>query len=182
MPPACPGLTLRDAHPQDHAQLAALLLAAYDEYRPRFPPTLWEAYARDLTNISARAPYSTAILAETGEALVGTVTFYPQGDRGETWPATYAAVRLLAVAPDRRERGVGTALMAECIRRAQRLGRTHLGLHTTPLMAVARSWYQRMGFQRRPEHDLRYGPVVIEGWALELNGAGSRVSDAAALA
>lgn len=101
---------------------------------------------------------------------MGAVTFspgisvYPQAGGGDHWPETHASLRLLAVSPEARGVGVASVLMAECSRRALALGRTHLGLHTTQLMQVAK----RMGFQRVPSQDLQYGPMTIEAYELDL--------------
>ena len=78
-------------------------------------------------------------------------------------------MRLLAVAPAARGRGVGAALMRECIRRARANGATVLSLHTTDLMRVAKAMYERMGFVRATELDFRPAPgIVIQGFRLDL--------------
>jgi GNAT superfamily N-acetyltransferase len=54
------------------------------------------------------------------------------------WPQ----VRLLAVAPPGRGRGVGAALMQECVRRARAAGAPVLALPTTELMRAALRLYR----------------------------------------
>lgn len=169
-----PELSLRDATPDDYPAAVAVLLAAYDEYRPAVPTDLWQGYAKDIANVAGRAATSTLILAERDGVLVGAVTFapgisvYPPAGGGDHWPETHASLRLLAVSPDARGGGVARVLMTECIHRARALGRTHLGLHTTQLMQIAKQMYQRMGFQRVPSQDLHSGPMTIEAYELDL--------------
>src|SRR5204862_7553902 len=87
--------------------------------------------------------------------IVGAVTYYPDGsgDSHAGWPGRWAVIRLLAVHPDARGRGVGRLLTEECIRRARASGAPAVGLHTTVFMSVARAMYERMGFVRMPELD-----------------------------
>jgi len=78
-------------------------------------------------------------------------------------------VRLLAVAPEARGKGVGVALMRECVARARASGAARLTLHTTEMMQAAVRLYERMGFVRAPEIDFRPAPgIVVKGYRLEL--------------
>jgi len=168
MSPDSPAIVVRDARPDEFAAVGALMLAAYDEYRPMAPPDLWEPYAQSIADVQSRAADSTLIVAEVGGELAGAVTYYPDGSRGENWPTDHAAIRLLAVHPNHRGLGLGRVLMQEAIRRARADRRRCLGLHTTSLMATAKAMYLRMGFTRRTETDMQYGPIAIEGYSLEL--------------
>jgi len=61
--------------------------------------------------------------------------------------------RLLTVDVAARGRGVGAALVRECIGRAA----GHLLIiHTTQWMEAARRMYERLGFDRRPDRDVAY--------------------------
>ena len=103
----------------------------------------------------SRRAHATLIVAEEGARILGAVTYYPDGScEGHAgWPRQWAAIRLLAIHPEARGRGVGRALTAECIRRARADGSRAVGLHTTEFMAIARAMYERMGFVRAPEFD-----------------------------
>ena len=74
-------------------------------------------------------------------------------------------LRLLAVSQDARGKGVGSALVKECVRRARLMGATELGLHTSRSMRAAMRLYLSMGFERAPERDfLPPGGEVVEGY------------------
>jgi GNAT superfamily N-acetyltransferase len=108
--------------------------------------------------------------------MVGTALLYPAGarvrrpDGGEVvfeWPE----IRLLAVAPAERGRGVGSAIVRECVRRAREAGAGAITLHTTDFMRVAQRMYERMGFARAEELDFRPAEgVVVKGYRLVLGG------------
>src|SRR6202008_4590693 len=93
------------------------------------------------------------IVAEQDDTILGTVLLMPAGTvlttpDGAAVTLTYPELRLLAVAPATRGRGIGAALVRECLRRARESGATALTLHTTDMMRVAMGMYERMGFAR----------------------------------
>src|SRR5206468_10092628 len=74
------------------------------------------------------------IVADDEGTLIGSVLLYPpsvQAYGDLAGAARNPELRLLAVAPEARGRGVGRALVEECVRRARREGAAALGLHTS---------------------------------------------------
>mgnify|MGYP001615023020 FL=1 len=162
---------IRDARPDELDEAARVMLAAYQQYQASFPPGRWDAYAADILDVRSRLPHAELLIAEEAGRIVGAVTFYPDGSRSavEGWPPTWAGVRLLAVHPDARGRGVGEALMRECMARSRKRGVNTLGLHTTRIMAVAQRMYERMGFVRAPEYDFHPAPrIVVMAYRMKL--------------
>jgi predicted N-acetyltransferase YhbS len=159
---------IREAAATDRQAIHDVTLAAYEEYAARMPPALWRGYRQNIVATLADPAPALQLVAEDAGAIVGTVLLYPAaaaGDGARPWPE----VRLLAVAPGARGRGVGGALMRECIARTRASGAAALSLHTTDLMRVAKAMYERLGFVRAPELDFRPAPgVVIQGFRLEL--------------
>ena len=131
------------------------MVEAYSEYRAALPQAVWIGYRDEIRDVRSRLSTSSLIVAEDADNLLGAVTYYPDArlEPHATWPPNWANVRLLAVAPVARGRGVGRVLTEECIRRARAAGRDALGLHTTVLMKVARTMYEHIGFERVPELD-----------------------------
>jgi ribosomal protein S18 acetylase RimI-like enzyme len=80
-----------------------------------------------------------------------------------------AEFRMLAVAPEAQGRGVGRALVEECLRRAQALGADRLVLSSGEWMTTAHRLYESCGFRRTPERDWEPAPQVrLITYALEL--------------
>lgn len=169
-------LLVRDARQSDGSAVAAVTLSAYQEYAPLMP-SLWDAYRDNIVTTLATPEPAMQIVAEQGSRIVGSVLLYPAAtdrDGGTPFPRPYPEVRLLAVAPAARGKGIGETLMRECIRRARRSGATTLALNTTDLMRAAMRLYTRMGFRREPELDFRPRPeVTIKGYVLDLKGEAS---------
>ena len=167
------GLTVRGAGPGDRDAIQAVTLAAYQEYTATIGAH-WTGYRQNIVATLAAAAPGTQIVALDDDRVVGAVLLYPAGASfekpgGTTLTLTWPEVRLLAVAPSARGRGVGTALMNECIHRARTAAATALTLHTTDLMQAAMRLYQRLGFERAHDLDLEPAPgFVAKGYRLDL--------------
>ncbi len=159
---------IREARDQELDAAAAIIAAAYEQYRPSIPPDAWEGYRRDMMDVRTRLASSKLLVAESGGGqLAGCVTYFPNAS--EPWPPQGAYFRLLAVAPAGRGLGLGRLLTEACVERAKAEGKRYIGLHTTTLMEVARAMYERMGFVRLPEADFHPIPgVTVMAYRLDL--------------
>jgi len=83
---------------------------------------------------------------------------------------TTARLRVLLVEPDARGMGVGSRLVQECLRFAQRAGYQRIVLLTYDVLADARRIYQRAGFELASEEKTHaYGHDLVEQvWSREL--------------
>jgi GNAT superfamily N-acetyltransferase len=167
------GLTVRGAGPGDRDAIQAVTVAAYQEYTATIGAH-WTGYRQNIIATLAAAAPGTQIVALEDDRVVGAVLLYPAGASiekpgGTTVTLTWPEVRLLAVAPSARGRGVGAALMNECIQRARSAGSMVLTLHTTDLMQAAMRLYERLGFERAQELDLEPAPgIIAKGYRLDL--------------
>jgi ribosomal protein S18 acetylase RimI-like enzyme len=146
-------LLLRDARQADDARIAQLLRDTYGG-----EGLAGSAYLPQVDDTAARADDAgthVIVAVEPGNGrLLGTATLALAGAR---WSAATtdgeATLRMLAVDATSRRRGVGTALIAECVARARLAGATMLGLDTTDAMTAAHGLYVACGFVRTPERD-----------------------------
>lgn len=168
-------MSVRDARADEAGQVVALILEAYEEFADFVTPGFLEMFREDAANIEGRAPFTDLIVADRNGTLVGAVTFYRDGSGyGDGWPSGWGALRLLAVAPLARGFGIGRALTAECVRRAESGGCSAIGLHTTTFMEDARRLYEGMGFQRVPELDFEFAPdFPVMGYLLQFESGSS---------
>ena len=106
------------------------------------------------------------VAVDSSGAVLGGVTYAVGGGRlANLAEGAEAEIRMLAVAPHSRGRGVGRALAEACIRRARAEGRGRLWLETSPWMTDAQALYRRLGFARVPDRDR---VEVSSGAAFEL--------------
>lgn len=163
------GVQVRDTRPADRAAIEAVTLAAYTEYATPMRE-LWSVYRANIVATLADVEPAEQIVAEQDGVVIGAALLYPTGHVISTrdgaqialrWPE----IRLVAVALEARGRGVGAALVNECLRRARLAGAPTVTLHTTDLMATAVRLYERLGFVRAAELDFQPAPgVTIKGY------------------
>jgi ribosomal protein S18 acetylase RimI-like enzyme len=157
------GYTIRTARPEDYDRLGELTAAAYlDDGLLDFGEE--DPYLDVLRDVRHRAEHAEVLVAvdEAGSVLGGVAFVEGPGPFANIAGEDEAEFRTLAVAPNGRGRGVGAALVSECLDRARGLGRRRVVLSTQPMMHAAHRLYERFGFVRVPERD--WSP--IEGTSL----------------
>jgi ribosomal protein S18 acetylase RimI-like enzyme len=151
-----PSFSVREARSEEYDELGRITVEAY-----RRAGETEDDYYPELLDVAARARHVPLLAAveEGSGRLLGTATFVPgpgpyhEGDFGDV-----ASMRMLAVAPAAQGRGVGRALVAECIARTRAGGRTGIALYTRPFMTAAHRLYESLGFRRVPERDWEFEP------------------------
>ncbi|KYK15711.1 MULTISPECIES: GNAT family N-acetyltransferase [Streptomyces] len=114
-----------------------------------------DAYLGELRNVAKRAAAAEVLVAAADGRVLGGVTFVPSGGpMADIARPGEAEIRMLAVAPETRGRGVGEALVRACVDRARSVeGCARVVLSTQRTMRTAHRLYERMGFARTPERD-----------------------------
>ena len=144
--------TLRPVHPAEHEAVGAVVLAAYDAVG-----RMSDEYRRQLRDTAARIDgESTVLVAVDDDRVVGTIT------------AADGGVRALAVDPRAQGRGIGRALVERVIADARAAGWRRVALTTMAFMHGAQRLYEDLGFERRPDLDVRYPAGVGRVYALDL--------------
>jgi GNAT superfamily N-acetyltransferase len=153
--------TIRQAILKERGEIEALIKEAYQEFRPLFPPDIWERWLDNLSK-AIHSKEGILLVAESGGTLEGTVKFYPDASQAGLghWPPGSSSMRLLAVRPGSRTRGYGRLLVGECLRLARELGISRIYLYTGKFMDAARRLYEKMGFVRAVEFDRDPGPIA----------------------
>ena len=171
------GIVVRAAGHAERERIGRLTLEAYREYASVMEPSAWAALEQAVLASLADDAGVIRLVAEIDGVIVGSAALHAPDAAAYgslASPTTWPEVRLVAVAPTARGRGVGRALVEECIRRARLAGATMLGLHTSRSMRAAICLYERMGFVRDPEHDFHPpGAELVEGYLLRLNDPAS---------
>jgi predicted N-acetyltransferase YhbS len=163
---------IRAARPEEVDVVGDVLRAAYGGFERQFPADSWPHYLGEVVDVRRRLRDSDLIVADDAGHVVGTVCFYPNAERStiEHWPPGWASIRALAVVPGAQRRGIGNALVSECLGRSRRLGVRAVGLHTNPFMVTATRLYEGLGFRRAPEFDIEIGEMFT---GRRLRGAAS---------
>jgi len=158
------GIRVRPARPEEFEEAGRVTALAYREFvRPG--DRSWEEYLARIADVAGRAERTTVLVALDDEGrIVGSATL-ELGERiDEDDPPLEpeeAHIRMLGVHPEARGSGIARALMDACFDVARRAGRARMTLHTTERMKAARTMYERMGFERRPDRVFPDGFVLL---------------------
>jgi ribosomal protein S18 acetylase RimI-like enzyme len=166
VPSQPPPPLVRPARPEELPAVGQLTVAAYAaDIRPGSP---YNATLADAAGRAARAELLVAVDPEGG-ALLGTATLVLGGPLAQLAGPGDAELRMLAVDPGARRRGVGEALVRATLARARAAGRGRVVLSTLPTMTAAHRLYERLGFGRAPalDHSPAAG-VELLAYAVEL--------------
>ncbi|OZB95981.1 GNAT family N-acetyltransferase [Paenibacillus sp. XY044] len=167
-------LILRDAKDSERELIAEVMLESYQQYAFDMPQDRWEQYRDSIRNsVYGDVPYAR-IVAEIDGRIIGSVLMFLSSEAAYGNPEMgihSPIIRLLAVHPSARGRGVATALIREAARRTLELGATTLNLHTSDMMASAVKLYEKLGFQRHYETDTANGETLVKGYRIDVPGS-----------
>jgi ribosomal protein S18 acetylase RimI-like enzyme len=151
-------VVLRPAAPEDVAAVGDLTVRAYVHSGYVAAD---DEYVSQLRAADDRLRGAELWVATVGDTVSATVTFCPPGSvyRKLATPLE-AELRMLAVDPSARRRGLATALVSRCLQRCTELGLDGLVLCTLDQMAPALGLYTSLGFERDPDLDWEPAPGV----------------------
>jgi ribosomal protein S18 acetylase RimI-like enzyme len=150
---------IRDARPEEFAEVGALTAAVYLEVGLVRADS---GYLVELRDAPRRARQAQLVVAADGGRVVGSVTFaLPGSEYAELAGPGEAEFRMLVVDPAVRGRGLGALLVAECLRRAREAGAGTVRLSTAAMSAPAHRLYERLGFARTPDRDWSPAPGYL---------------------
>jgi GNAT superfamily N-acetyltransferase len=169
-------VAIRSAREDELDRVAALFEPGLEAYRGTPDDWALDNYLADLVNVRERFGLAETYVAAQGGELVGSVAFYRDValEGWSTLPAGWTGFRALVVHPAARGRGVGRFLVERCLERSRELGAPTLGIHTVALLRDAIRLYERLGFVRCPEFDLRVKDVFGAPPEKDLHGLAFR--------
>lgn len=147
------GVVVRTATPAEHPEVGELTYRGFGHADDRRPDPEREALLHDAAARAAAGDLLVAVDEATGQ-LVGTASLLRPGSAlNRQAQGDEAELRLLAVLPHARRRGVGWMLMDQAIERACAWGVPALVLDTGPGNHASQRLYHRLGFERLPERE-----------------------------
>lgn len=163
---------VRLARPDERDAVGELTAHAYVA-DGRMDPT--DSYVAQLRDAAARARHAELLVAaEREDRVLGTVTVCEPGSPlAEVSRPGELEFRMLAVAPEARNRGVGELLTRAVLDRAAVRGAQRVVLCSSEWMYTAHRLYTRLGFSRLPERDWQPVPgLQLIAFGLSCNSDG----------
>ncbi len=149
-------LIVREAREEERPSIETVTIAAYEQYATVKSEANWKRYREGILHTLSEENKFERIVAEIDGEMAGSVLFYPPNTDvygGLLKPFPWAEIRLLAVAPSYRRKGVANALLEACEKKSRKLGCSYLGLHTDNSMEHAIKLYTKRGYVRFPDND-----------------------------
>jgi len=178
-----PTIHIRPATPSDAAILAELINYAGEglplylwEQMAEPGETVWDVGRRRALRDSGAFSYRNAVVAEQDGKVVGGLVgyrlpdeeqeitqdmpamFVPLTELENLAPGTWYA-NVLAVIPQERGRGIGSALLEKAVELAAATGTSDLSIIVSDANPGARKLYERSGYKWKAER-----PMVKDGW------------------
>ncbi|HSU79329.1 MAG TPA: GNAT family N-acetyltransferase [Candidatus Angelobacter sp.] len=149
-------MIIRDAHEDELAIIREQRVLAYEEHAKKIPEGHWHALKQMLSSETDVQSGVEQIVVVLDGKIAGSVSLFPakiDAYGGQVEELEYPEIRMLAVAPEARGKGVATKLISECIERSKKKGFRSVGLHTGEFMDGAMRLYEHLGFERLPQFD-----------------------------
>ncbi|BBI35551.1 GNAT family N-acetyltransferase [Cohnella abietis] len=165
------GIYIRETEAGDLQEIEDVLLDAYGQYSQFLSQEHWTGYRDDILRQARESGAWRKFLAVSEEQIVGSVFLYGPSltaEDVENGRAGAPFVRLLAVRPSARGKGVATALIQECARVSAAEGKDFLYLNTSDMMADAVRLYEQLGFVRVPEYETYKVGILVKCYKLDL--------------
>ncbi len=153
-------LTYRKGSLANLPALKQLGIAAYGAFATELTPEnleIWNNSLQDETKLRQLINQAQVMVCTDGSAVVGMAFLVPKGNPTPVYDASWAYIRMVAVAPGYQGRGIAGQLTRQCISEARKNGETVLALHTSEMMHAARHIYEKAGFAVRRELDPIFG-------------------------
>ncbi|MDT8859661.1 GNAT family N-acetyltransferase [Alkalihalobacillus sp. MEB130] len=149
-------MNIRNALPNELNYIRNQRMNAYSEHAQAISEEHWKALKQAISSEADVQEGVELMVAELQGEIVGSVALFPPKSdayEGLVGEIDYSEIRLLAVTPEARGKGVALALINECIARTKGKGYHAIGLHTADFMKSALALYERIGFERLPQYD-----------------------------
>jgi GNAT superfamily N-acetyltransferase len=136
-----------------------LLVESYAQYKHSVEDEeFWNLYVQGMVD-SVNSPYVDRILvAKDGEEIIGTVQLFENAKNsyegmGMEISITDPFIRLLAVHPKARGKGIARELLEACLLYGKEKNADSVYLFTGEIMEKAIQLYERFGFKRDSRHE-----------------------------
>jgi GNAT superfamily N-acetyltransferase len=162
---------IRDAGVEELPFIREQRVNSYEEHAQCIPEDHWNALKQAISSEADIQQNVERIVAVFDGKIVGSVALFPaRSDAYEGYVDVldYPEIRMLAVMPESRGKGVAKALISECIRRAKAKGCQSIGLHTADFMKSAMKLYEQLGFERLPQFDFEPADdgIIVKAYRL----------------
>lgn len=161
--------TLKDV---DKEAVVEMLVGSYGQYASDYSAEGWQQYLSNIRQSLDNPAIDRVLVAQSEGELLGTLQLFTNSEAAYQNPdlgIVDPIVRLLAVSPTARGKGIAQALLKESVNYAKEKGASFLYLHSSDNMSQAIRLYEYLGFKRDESKDFHKMNVHVKCFRLELN-------------
>ncbi len=150
----------RYANSDDIDQIKKVTLLAYMQFRNVISDEnarVWEESLGNEITYKQLFLIARCLISEYKGKIVGCAFLIPHGNPYKWFQSDWAYIRLVAVHPDCKGKGIGKQLTQLCIDAARSAGEKTIALHTSEFQNAARHIYESVGFTKLMDLELMYG-------------------------
>ncbi|GGA23012.1 GNAT family N-acetyltransferase [Psychrobacillus lasiicapitis] len=155
----------------DKEAVVELLVESYGQYKNDFSTAVWQAYLESIKRSLDNPSIDKVLVAKSEGEFLGTLQLFTNSEAAYQRPELGIVdpiVRLLAVSPKARGKGIAKALLKESASYAKEKGASYLYLHSGENMTQAIRLYEHLGFKRDESKEFQNADVHVKCFRLEL--------------
>lgn len=165
-------ITLDILQENDKKVVGDLLVESYSQFQYTYENRQdWLDYAEDLASSVNNPLVDRFLVARDGEEILGTLQLFTNSETAYNDPnmeIMSPIIRMLAVSPAARGKGIARALLKESISYAREKGANRIYLHSTDKMAAAIRLYEWLGFKRDRSKEFYKLDFLVKCYRLDI--------------
>ncbi|RDW18499.1 N-acetyltransferase [Oceanobacillus arenosus] len=157
---------------QDEIEIVRrVLVDSYQQYEDYYSPQGWKDYSKIIVSSIDNPNVDKILVAKLNNDILGSLQLFQSAETAYEKPELQIQapiIRLLAVHPNARGRGVATELLKAVIENAEVLGKSNVYLHTTDFMVNAIQIYEKFGFVRDVSKDFSRNNILSKCYRFDI--------------
>ena len=156
----------------DKEDVLKLLVESYQQYASDFSAESWQEYLDGIKQSLDNPAIDRVLVAKDERKVLGTLQLFTNSEaayQNTGLGIVDPIIRLLAVSPTARGKGIAQALIKESVDYAKEKGARFLYLHSSDNMSQAIRLYEHLGFKRDEPNDFHTTDVHVKCFRLELS-------------
>ena len=149
-----------------------LLVESYGQYEQEFSnPEHWQAYLSSIRASVDSPDVDQILVAKSNQHILGTLQLFQSSEKAYGRPElqiTSPIIRLLAVHPQARGRGIAQELLKVGVHYAKSKGATALYLHSSDKMTKAIRLYEWLGFKRDQTKEFMNEDILVKCFRMDI--------------
>lgn len=157
---------------EDKEVVRRLLVESYEQYKDSYTnPNVWIEYLANIKSSVDNPDVDKILVAKSDQVILGTLQLFDSSERAYQKPELQIfspIIRLLAVHPQARGRGVAQELIRASLDYAKLQGANALYLHSSDKMQKAIQLYEWLGFKRDHTKEFRNHDILVKCYRFDL--------------